>query len=139
MRNPVSLSIDEQGRVFVVESGSAAQFRHRHPLAHREWLDSDLSFRTVQDRNFLKREVVPANKAVLDRLTKPGQGGFSDFNRDGVTRLALTSKCKSERIRLPKTPTAMAAPTLCACSPTVSRTHHRRSARQECWRAHGRV
>ena len=99
VRNPVSMSIDERGRVFVVETD-----RRRSSVIdirwHQEWLDADLSFRTVQDRSdFLKREVVPSNRAVIDRLTKPGQGGFSDFNKDGVLDWR-DLEVQSERIRL---------------------------------------
>ena len=60
VRNPVALSIDEHGRVFVVESD-----RRRSSVfdirGHKDWLESDFSFRTVQDRiNFLKQQVSPS-------------------------------------------------------------------------------
>ncbi len=99
VRNPVSLSIDEQGRVFVVESD-----RRRSSVfdirGHREWLDNDFSFRTVRERaEFLRREVSPTNTAALERLTKGGRGDFRDFNRDGVIDWR-DLEVQSERIRL---------------------------------------
>lgn len=99
VRNPVALSIDEHGRVFVVESD-----RRRSSVfdirAHREWLDTDFSFRTVADRAaFLRREVHPSHPAVLERLTKGGRGDFRDFNQDGTLDWR-DLEVQSERIRL---------------------------------------
>lgn len=99
VRNPVAFSIDERGRVFVVESD-----RRRSSVfdirGHKEWLDADFSFRTVDERaEFLKREVLPDKKANLDRLTKGGRGDFKDFNQDGVFDWR-DLEVQTERVRL---------------------------------------
>jgi quinoprotein glucose dehydrogenase len=99
VRNPVSLAFDEQGRCFVVES-----LRRRSSVfdirGHADWLDSDFSFRTVGERaEFLRREVVPGNRAVIARLTSAKRGGFEDFNHDGVLDWH-DLEVESERIRL---------------------------------------
>ena len=99
VRNPVALSIDELGRVFVVESD-----RRRSSVfdirGHKEWLDADFSFRTVQDRiNFLKQQVSPTNPAAIKRLTGGGNGSLADFNQDGVIDWH-DLEVQSERIRL---------------------------------------
>ena len=99
VRNPVALSIDEQGRVFLVESD-----RRRSSVfdirGHKDWLESDFSFRTVQDRiNFLKQQVSPTNPAAIKRLTGGGNGSLADFNKDGVIDWR-DLEVQSERIRL---------------------------------------
>src|ERR1041385_7446129 len=96
--NPVSLCFDEHGRCYVVETT-----RRRSSVfdirGHKEWLETDLSFRTVQERiDFLKREVSPTNKAVIKRLTGGGKGTFEDFNHDGVIDWH-DLEVQSERIR----------------------------------------
>ncbi len=99
VRNPVSLSVDEHGRVFVVESDRrrSSVFDIRN---HRAWLDADFSFRTIADRAaFLRGEVTPTNTVVLDRLTKAGSGDFRDFNHDGTLDWH-DLEVQSERIRL---------------------------------------
>ena len=83
VQNPVSIAFDEQGRLYVVES-----FRRRSSVFdirnHTEWLDNDLSFRTVEDRiTFLKRSVTSENKPFMERIGKVTKGGLSDFNKDG--------------------------------------------------------
>jgi quinoprotein glucose dehydrogenase len=100
VRNPVALSIDERGRVFVVESD-----RRRSSVfdirGHKDWLEKDLSFRTVQDRiDFLKQQVSPTNPAVIKRLLgSGGNGSFADFNKDGVVDWR-DLEVQTERIRL---------------------------------------
>lgn len=85
VRNPVALSIDGRGRVFVVESD-----RRRSSVfdirGHKDWLEADFSFRTVRERaEFLKQQVSPTNPVVIKRLIgSGGNGNFADFNRDGV-------------------------------------------------------
>ena len=66
LENPVSFSIDEQGRFFIAES-------HRWDRSifditkELPWLLNDLSFRTVQDRTvFLSRQFA-TNLALLTR------------------------------------------------------------------------
>lgn len=83
VQNPVSIAFDDQGRLFVVES-----FRRRSSVfdirGHTEWLDNDLSFRTVEERTtFLKDQVTPDNKSFQERIAKTKRGNFSDFNGDG--------------------------------------------------------
>jgi quinoprotein glucose dehydrogenase len=99
VRNPVALSIDEFGRVFVVESD-----RRRSSVfdirGHKDWLDADLSFRTIRERaDFLRQQVSPTNPVVIKRLTGGGRGLFEDFNRDGVIDWH-DLEVQSERIRL---------------------------------------
>ncbi len=100
VRNPVALSIDERGRVFVVESD-----RRRSSVfdirGHKDWLEADFSFRTVGERaEFLKQQVSPTNPAVIKRLTgSGGNGSFADFNKDGVIDWR-DLEVQTERIRL---------------------------------------
>jgi quinoprotein glucose dehydrogenase len=99
VRNAVALSIDEHGRVFVVESD-----RRRSSVfdirGHPDWLDADFSFRTVRERaEFLRRELAPNHLAVLERLAKGGRGDFGDFNQDGILDWR-DLEVQSERIRL---------------------------------------
>ncbi|HEY2952316.1 MAG TPA: HEAT repeat domain-containing protein [Verrucomicrobiae bacterium] len=97
--NPVSLCFDEQGRCYVVETT-----RRRSSVfdirGHKDWLEADFSFRTVQERiDFLKHEVTPTNKTVIKRLTGGGKGTFEDFNHDSVIDWR-DLEVQSERIRL---------------------------------------
>ncbi len=99
VRNPVAVSVDERGRVFVVESD-----RRRSSVfdirGHKDWLETDLSFRTVRERaDFLKQQVSPTNPAVIQRLTGGGRGTFADFNQDGVVDWR-DLEVQTERIRL---------------------------------------
>jgi quinoprotein glucose dehydrogenase len=99
VRNPVALSVDEDGRVFVVESD-----RRRSSVfdirGHKDWLDADLSFRTIRERaEFLRQQISPTNPAVIKRLTGGGRGLFEDFNRDGVVDWH-DLEVQSERIRM---------------------------------------
>ena len=100
VRNPVALSIDERGSVFVVESD-----RRRSSVfdirGHKDWLEADFSFRTVGERaEFLKQQVSPTNPAVIKRLTgSGGNGSFADFNKDGVIDWR-DLEVQTERIRL---------------------------------------
>ena len=91
VRNPVAISIDERGRVFVVESD-----RRRSSVfdirGHKDWLESDFSFRTVSNRaDFLRAQVSPTNPAAIKRLTGSGNGHLADFNHDGRVDVAMTS------------------------------------------------
>ena len=99
IQNPVSLSFDEQGRVFVVET-----FRRRSSVFdirnHSDWLEDDFSFRTVQDRiNFLKKTLTPNNQSLLDKTAKSKRGSLGDFNHDGKIDWR-DLEVESERIRL---------------------------------------
>ena len=99
VRNPVALSIDERGRVFVVESD-----RRRSSVfdirGHKDWLESDFAFRTVRERaDFLRAQVSPTNPAAIKRLTGGGNGNLADFNKDGVIDWH-DLEVQSERIRL---------------------------------------
>ena len=66
LANPVAFSIDEQGRIFVVET-------HRFNTGvvditkHTNWIESDLSLRTVEDRAKFLTENFGTNRAVLTR------------------------------------------------------------------------
>lgn len=75
--NPVSFTFDEQGRVYVVET-------HRRRTSvldirnHTNWLEYDLSFRTVADRSNYFRKVMASGATNLPEKFR------KDFNRDGV-------------------------------------------------------
>lgn len=64
LENPVAISVDERGRVFVAET-------HRYRTAifdvtvKTNWLLPDLSFRTVGDRDAFLRETFATNLSVL--------------------------------------------------------------------------
>ncbi len=90
--NPVSFTFDEQGRCYVVET-------HRRRTSvydmrnHRDWLDSDFSFRTVEDRaNFFRHTLTPTNSALPKSI-------LIDRNHDGKFDWH-DLEVESERIRL---------------------------------------
>ena len=66
LENPVAISVDERGRVFVAET-------HRYRTAifdvtvKTNWLLRDLSLRTVGDRDAFLRETFATNLSVLTR------------------------------------------------------------------------
>ena len=74
VQNPVSFSFDGKGRLYLVET-----FRRRSSVidirGHKDWLEADLSFRTVSNRADFLRQQFPIDG-------KPGRG-LADFNRDG--------------------------------------------------------
>ncbi|HKX61806.1 MAG TPA: PQQ-dependent sugar dehydrogenase, partial [Verrucomicrobiae bacterium] len=99
VRNPVALSVDGYGRVYVVESD-----RRRSSVfdirGHKDWLDADLAFRTIQQRaEFLKQQVSPTNPAVIKRLIGGGRGLFEDFDKNGVIDWH-DLEVQTERIRI---------------------------------------
>ena len=99
VRNAVAISVDYRGRVYVVESD-----RRRSSVfdirGHKDWLEADLSFRSVQERaDFLRQQVSPTNPAVIKRLTAGGRGTFEDFNKDGAVDWR-DLEVQTERIRL---------------------------------------
>jgi quinoprotein glucose dehydrogenase len=92
IQNPVSFAFDENGRAFVVET-------HRRRTSvydirnHRDWLESDLSFRTVADRsNFFRKVLVPGNTNLPASIVK-------DRNNDGKFDVR-DLEVESERLRL---------------------------------------
>lgn len=92
LTNPVSFAFDEKGRVFVVET-----YRRQTSVyeidRHFEWLDADLSFRTVEDRaNFFKKVLVPENKSLPAKIIR-------DLNGDGKFDYH-DLEVESERLRL---------------------------------------
>src|SRR4051812_3090274 len=99
VQNIVSFTFDEQGRCYVVES-------HRRRTSafditfFPDWLESDLAFRTVEERaNFLKGKLTAANQAEIDKLSKGKPGFLPDLNGDGA-RDWHDLEVESERIRL---------------------------------------
>ncbi len=91
VRNPVGISVDDQGRVFVSESerrkGVDLDIRN-----HPAWVVDDMSFTSVEDRRrfFEKSVQPPASNRIKD---------LKDHNGDGkVDYLDLTGA--SERVRL---------------------------------------
>lgn len=99
IQDVVNFSFDEQGRVYVVETG-----RRRTSVfdirSYRDWVDADLSFRTPWDRAaFLKTNVSQDNAAFMRQMSTAKTGGFADFNKDG--RLDWRDlEVESERIKL---------------------------------------
>jgi quinoprotein glucose dehydrogenase len=90
--NPTSFAFDETGRCFVVET-------HRRRTSsydirsHRDWLDADYSFRTVEDRaQFLQRMLSPTNTSLPKGIVKDRNGDGKFDWRD--------LEVESERIRL---------------------------------------
>lgn len=94
IQNPVSFTFDPQGAAYVVET-------HRRRTSvydirnHPDWLDDDLSFRTVADRsNFFKKVLVPGNTNLPPKIIQDRNGdGKFDWHDLEV---------ESERIRLLK-------------------------------------
>jgi quinoprotein glucose dehydrogenase len=98
LANVVSFAFDEHGRCYVVESN-----RRRTSVFDirglGEWLDSDYSFRTVEDRaNFFRTTLSPANSKLPDFL-KAKRNLLSDYNQDGTLDWH-DLEVQSERIRL---------------------------------------
>jgi quinoprotein glucose dehydrogenase len=92
IENPVSFAFDGKGRAYVVET-------HRRTTSvldirnHPDWLDDDLSFRTVDDRaNFFKRILIPENKKLPSKIVvdRNGDGKFDWHDLE----------VESERLRL---------------------------------------
>jgi hypothetical protein len=87
VQNITSVSYDNQGRAYVVESG-----RRRTSVFDirglSTWLDTDFSLRSEAERAaFLQRVLTPTNAdypAFIEAVNKGGRGGFQDFNRDGI-------------------------------------------------------
>jgi quinoprotein glucose dehydrogenase len=77
LANPVSLAFDEKGHCYVVESHrrrTSVYDIRRFP----DWLDSDFSFNTVEDRaQFLKKNLSAGNPSILKKF-------IVDRNKDGV-------------------------------------------------------
>ncbi len=92
IQDVVNFCFDEHGRVYVVETG-----RRRTSVydirKHKDWLDSDLSFRTVEDRiNFFRKTLTPENKSLPGDIIEDRNGdGKFDWHDLEV---------ESERIRL---------------------------------------
>lgn len=89
VQNPVSFCFDGKGRLYLVET-----FRRRSSVidirGHKDWLEADLSFRTVSNRADFFRQQFPING-------KPGRG-LADFNHDGQVDWR-DLEVESERIR----------------------------------------
>lgn len=82
LANPVCLSIDDQGKVYVVET-----FRRRNAVLDIRklptWLDDDLALRTVQQRIDLVKRRMPDTWQTLEGLTDRVRL-IEDSNGDGV-------------------------------------------------------
>ena len=92
IQNPTSFAFDENGRAYVVET-------HRRRTSvfdirnHRDWLESDFSFRTVADRsNFFRKVLVPGNTNLPRNI-------IQDRNNDGKFDVR-DLEVESERLRL---------------------------------------
>lgn len=92
LENPVSLDVHDNGDVYVVESNrrrSSVYDIRKHP----DWVDADLQFRTVAEREaFLKSVVVEGNDRLPDAIRK-------DLNGDGVFDWR-DLEVETERVRL---------------------------------------
>jgi len=95
--NPVAMSFDEKGRVYVAETHR----RHSSVLEvwdRRDWLDGDLAARTVEDRVALYRKKLGAaadklaadseRVRVLQDLGGKGHADFADTFAAGFNDLA---------------------------------------------------
>lgn len=66
----------------------------------RDWVDADLSFRTVEDRvKFLKQNVSSDNLTFMRAMGSGQQGGFTDFNGNGWLD-SRDLEVETERVRL---------------------------------------
>jgi len=92
IQNVVSFSFDENGRVYVVETG-----RRRSSVydirGYRGWVDDDMALRTTEQRAAFLREKLNAHPDQIP------QNARKDFNRDGKFD-ARDLEVESERIRL---------------------------------------
>jgi hypothetical protein len=101
VQNVTSISFDGAGRAYWVETGRrrTSVFDIRGQGA---WLEDDFAFRSTDDRrDFLWKVLDPADPrdpAFLAAVTKAGQGGFQDFNRDGSID-GKDLEVESERVR----------------------------------------
>lgn len=97
VQNLTSISFDDQGRAYCVETGrrrtSVFDIRGFH-----DWLDDDYALRTVEQRAEFLRGMLNTNAQFLAAATKGGRGNFKDFNGDGVID-ARDLEVESERIR----------------------------------------
>jgi len=98
IQNPTSLSFDEHGRAYVVES-------HRRRTSvfdirnFKEWVADDLALSSVAERAAFLQGMLATNRIFLETATKSTRGGFRDFTGDGVTD-SRDLEFESERIRL---------------------------------------
>jgi quinoprotein glucose dehydrogenase len=90
--NPIRLAVDERSRVFIVEShrtGSVLDLRQ-----HLNWLEANLSFRSVTDRsNFVQKVLVPENTASWPEILRRDRNGDGKFDASDLA-------ADSERIRV---------------------------------------
>ena len=98
VQNVVSFAFDEQGRCYVVESN-----RRRTSVFDirglGEWLDTDYSFRTVEDRADFFRKTLTPTHPDWEKLLKAKRGLLADYNKDGTVDWH-DLEVQSERIRL---------------------------------------
>jgi quinoprotein glucose dehydrogenase len=98
IQDVVNFCFDEQGRVYVVETGRrrTSVFDIRN---FRDWVEPDLSFRTVEDRaSFYRQHVSQDDKFFMEAIGRSRMGGFGDYNKDG--RIDWHDmEVESERIR----------------------------------------
>jgi len=98
LRNVVSFCFDEQGRCYAVESN-----RRRTSVFDirglGEWLDTDFSFRTAEDRADFFRKTLVSSNPNLNGFLKAKRNLLSDFNKDGIIDWH-DLEVESERIRL---------------------------------------
>ena len=99
VQNPVSLAFDAHGRLYVVESHRrrSSVFDIRN---HKDWLETDFSFRTVEDRaNFFKWVALSEEKPARPQPHPAPRNGVSDWNGDGLIDWR-DLEVESERIRI---------------------------------------
>lgn len=106
LANPVAFSIDEKGRVFVAEtyrhSAVGPAFRFYEGVfdirSHMDWLEQDLSARSVEDRVALLRRNLGTNFSRLTEISEKirlledrnhdGKADFSSVFAEGFNRAA---------------------------------------------------
>ena len=98
IQNLTSLSFDDLGRAYVVETGRrrTSVFDIRN---FKDWVPDDLALRTVEERVDYLRGMLATNSAFRTAATQGGKGGFRDFTGDGVVDVR-DLEVESERIRL---------------------------------------
>ena len=98
IQNITSLSFDDLGRAYVVETGRrrTSVFDIRN---FKEWVPEDLALRSVEERADYLKGMLATNAAFRAAATRNAKGGFGDFNRDGTVD-SRDLEVESERIRL---------------------------------------
>lgn len=97
VQNLTSLSFDEHGQAYAVETGrrrtSVLDIRN-----YQAWLDDDYALRTVEQRAEFLRGMLNTNRAFRDAAYQGGRGNVKDLTGDGRVD-ARDLEVETERIR----------------------------------------